>query len=94
MAKTVNVRLLCNRTGADKQDHYGEIVQVSLAEARRLIADGTGELAKGATLPDQDDVDETGDPGDVDQQTATAAAGDETANSAAAAAKPKRSRKR
>lgn len=54
MAKTVQVRLLCNRTHGDRQESYGEIVAMDVAEARRHVADGIGELAEGQTLPDQE----------------------------------------
>lgn len=56
MAKHVKVRLLCNRTSGDTQQSYGEEVPMSPAEARRHIADGIGELVKGQTLPDEDDI--------------------------------------
>jgi hypothetical protein len=94
MAKQVKVRLLCNRTGADYQQHYGEIVPVSIAEARRLLADGNGELLKGESLPDEE-LDETsaGEQGHAVRETTAPAAGDE-ATAPAAKAKPKRARKR
>ena len=48
----VKVKLLCNRTGDDFQQSYGQVVSMSPAEARRHLADGLAELVAGEQLPE------------------------------------------